>query len=277
MAQQQEIKPTQAMSKTPAVVFLHGFCETGAIWNTILPYFPEEWHCITITLPGHEPGAETETTETRLPATLDEYAHLVVQQLKDRGVHSFVCIGHSLGGYVALHIAKHYPGVLLGLCLFQSMPFADNNETKENRNRQITLLREGKKQGVIDGLITRIFSEQLKAKHPEVVDAMRTTMMMTPTNGMIAALTAMRERVDVSDVLLLLPIPVLLYLGELDPIVSPQKIAALYATAPHVPKNLQLIIQPGIAHMAMLENPRRAAAVLQFFLRTVFDSSEYQN
>lgn len=255
---------TQTIKNT--VVLLHGFCETAEVWENMLQFCSlDEWNYITITLPGHSTSEEA----VNLPTSLHDYATGVVEQIRDLGVRSFVCIGHSLGGYIGLQIAKYYPEILLGLCLFQSMPFADTEETKKNRNRQIELLREGKKQGVIDTLVGRVFSDKTTITNPEIVQTMREKMMLTPTSGMIAALEAMRDREDTSDALLELEIPVLHYLGALDPIVLPQKIATLYASKPTAPKNLQMIIDPDIAHMAMLEKPRRSAQVLQFFLESV--------
>ena len=62
--------------------------------------------------------------------------------------------GHSLGGYVALAFLELFPEMLKGYCLFHSHPFADTPETIEKREREIQIVRSGKKFLVYPGNVS---------------------------------------------------------------------------------------------------------------------------
>lgn len=51
-----------------------------------------------------------------------------------------------MGGYVALAFCERHPEMLDGLVLFSSTPNADTEEKRENRRREIALVRAGKKE-----------------------------------------------------------------------------------------------------------------------------------
>ena len=69
-----------------------------------------------------------------------------------------VIIGHSMGGYVTLAFAEIFPEKTLGFCLFHSHAFADSEEKKANRDREIELVKSGKKMQIINSNIPKSFA-----------------------------------------------------------------------------------------------------------------------
>jgi len=61
------------------------------------------------------------------------------------GLKKVFLTGHSLGGYVALAFLELFPDNLSGYCLFHSQPFSDSPAALEKRNREIEIVKVGKK------------------------------------------------------------------------------------------------------------------------------------
>lgn len=243
------------------IVFLHGFCEHAGIWHNFVERFAEKHQVIGMDLLGHTPNAEV-PDDTKF--TLDDMADRVVMLLEHLNVLCATVIGHSMGGYVALNLLKRYPDYLSGLGLFHSTPYPDDEEKKNNRNRMITILKEGRKAQFIELQMNKLTDEQGwqkigKAKQDEVFDM----MFSIHHNGMIAALEAMRDRKSSVDILRGTPIPILFILGKRDtiiPISSLQDVltAPLYAYT-HV-------IQDA-AHLGMIENPDACYSAIKDFMK----------
>src|SRR5207237_6606895 len=85
------------------LVLLHGVGGTWRVWRPVLPLL-ERWHAVFApTLPGHC-GAN------RLPAgvapSIDALADGVAEQLDRAGIDRAHIVGNSLGGWIALELAR---------------------------------------------------------------------------------------------------------------------------------------------------------------------------
>ena len=79
---------------------------SGSWWQQ-LPAFSEDYQIITVDLPGHGKSVSTPWV------SLDYTTKLIAEQIiKERAVH---VVGLSLGGHVALELAKHYPENILSI------------------------------------------------------------------------------------------------------------------------------------------------------------------
>lgn len=96
----------------PALVLLHGFLGSKEDWQACLPTLSQYFHCICIDLPGHGEN------EQILPTPgFEALADTITHQVINLGYPQFHLLGYSLGGRVALHIAKFHPAALLSLML----------------------------------------------------------------------------------------------------------------------------------------------------------------
>lgn len=243
------------------IVLLHGFCEHAGIWEDFAQKLASDHYVIAMDLLGHTPEADISDNAT---FTINDMADRVVVLLEHLNVICATIIGHSMGGYVALNMLKRYPDYLSGLGLFHSTPYPDDEEKKNNRNRMITLLKEGRKAQFIEFQMSKLTDEEGwtkigKTKQDEIFDM----MFSIHHNGMIAALQAMRDRKSTVETLMGTPIPVLFILGKKDtiiPVTSLQDVltAPLYAYT-HV-------IQDA-AHLGMLENPDACFSAIKDFMK----------
>lgn len=83
------------------IVFIHGIGASSWMWWQSVDYFKEDYQVCLLDLPGHGKNAKIPWTD------LAEVSNRIVEEvIGDQKVH---LVGLSLGGHVALEIAKLYP------------------------------------------------------------------------------------------------------------------------------------------------------------------------
>lgn len=104
------------------ILFIHGAGVSGWFWKKQIEYFSEEYHCLTVDLPGH--GKSTHVPFT----TLEEIAEDMIHIIKVRGQHGTAhVVGHSLGAKVAVYMiaSKHascIQSAVIASALFRDIP-----------------------------------------------------------------------------------------------------------------------------------------------------------
>ena len=123
--------------KGKPVLLIHGFCETHEIWNGFAEKLSEEFQVFAIDLPGF---GESPLPET--PFSIHDVAEKLLSWIDQQNIRLPFLVGHSLGGYVALSMAKQAQQKISGLCLFHSTPYPDNDDRKSNRNRVVEFVKK---------------------------------------------------------------------------------------------------------------------------------------
>jgi pimeloyl-ACP methyl ester carboxylesterase len=85
------------------VVLLHGFTSAWRIWHPILADLVARYEVIAPTLPGHHGGPSYPTDQ---PITFEHSTDAVEGMLDDMGVGTAHFVGNSMGGGIALELAK---------------------------------------------------------------------------------------------------------------------------------------------------------------------------
>ncbi|QIZ78183.1 2-succinyl-6-hydroxy-2,4-cyclohexadiene-1-carboxylate synthase [Ferrimonas lipolytica] len=95
----------------PTLVLLHGFMGSSLEWMPFAESLGKRCHCLAFDLPGH--GKSDKVQVETIPA-FDEVMDLILTQVP---AERFNLFGYSLGGRIAMHIAKRYPHRILSLTL----------------------------------------------------------------------------------------------------------------------------------------------------------------
>lgn len=112
----------------PALVMLHGFLGSKDDWSILMPSLSQYFHCICIDLPGH--GAN----HLRLASPgFSQVAAHIVAKISGLGIKQFHLLGYSLGGRIALHVAKDFPNALLSLTLESAHPGLTDDTQRDAR------------------------------------------------------------------------------------------------------------------------------------------------
>jgi pimeloyl-ACP methyl ester carboxylesterase len=87
----------------PALVLLHGLGGTWSIWKPVITLLESRFRVIVPTLPGHHGGVPLPPgTEP----TVDAMADTLIDLLRARNIESAHVAGNSLGGWLALELAR---------------------------------------------------------------------------------------------------------------------------------------------------------------------------
>ncbi len=200
----------EKQGKGPVLVLLHGYPESGAIWNRFRERLSEQFTVITPDLPGL--GQSELIGEIQ---SMEMMAAAVDAILKKEKVKKCVMVGHSMGGYVSLAYADLYPEKLVGLGLFHSMALEDGEEAKANRERTIALIRKSKN-SFLNQFIPNLFAPHHIDAFDAEIRTMKETAARVPAEALIACMAGMKLRPDRTHVFRNLKVPVLFILGKHD-------------------------------------------------------------
>lgn len=115
----------------PALVLLHGFLGSKSDWLGLMPRLSQHFHCICVDLPGHGDHIKARLPTPGFEVCVDD----ILSRLDAIGVKQFHLLGYSLGGRIALHLAKKAPTRLLSLTLESSHPGLENPQDKQARHQ----------------------------------------------------------------------------------------------------------------------------------------------
>jgi pimeloyl-ACP methyl ester carboxylesterase len=108
----------------PTLVLLHGIGSRWGIWEPVLGPLEERFDVIALDLPGFGASPMPPAGTPAGPASLCE---LVLTSLREMGVEEFHVAGNSLGGLLALDLARR--GVVRSSCAISPAGFAGRAET----------------------------------------------------------------------------------------------------------------------------------------------------
>lgn len=209
-------------------VLLHGYLETRKIYEDFVLKFPEGIRLICIDLPGHGDSGTWGNAHQ-----MDDLAASVRTVLDAEGVEKVFLVGHSMGGYVTLAFAELYPERLLGYSLLHSTCFADTEEKKKNRDREISLVRCHKITQIINVNIPKGFATDNVERLSSEVERAKDIAHENAEDGVVAILNGMKDRPDRSHVLQDASLPLLLIGGTKDNYIPLEVFEKLHSLAPH--------------------------------------------
>jgi 3-oxoadipate enol-lactonase len=211
------------------VVLLHAFPLDERMWEPQLP-----------ALEGHEVVAPN--LYDLGGASIDAWASRILEETPGR----LVAVGASLGGYVALSMARQAPERVSGLLLAGSRASADPPERRAVREEMIRVVTD---EG-IEGW-NREFSP------PGPSDR--------ATDQLVRGIEALRDRQDASDVVASFPGPLTLIVGGHDELLPVDEARKIVDTAP----NGWLEVVESAGHVVSVDAPQRFNRILLELLHRV--------
>ncbi|MEO9256886.1 MAG: alpha/beta hydrolase, partial [Crocinitomicaceae bacterium] len=170
------------------VLFLHGFLESSNMWRE-LTFSPLEIKPIFIDLNGHGELAKLAYKKIH---SIKQLAEEIYEVLKPLNLNSYDCAGHSLGGYVALELAK-LDSRLQKLVLFHSNHWSDTEEKKINRNRVVKIVNSNFNLFLNEAIPNLFYNPKPYSK--EIKSIIKEAQSILPQT-VIDCSYAMRDRLD---------------------------------------------------------------------------------
>ena len=238
------------------IVLLHGYLENMLVWDEFVPLLYRSVRVVTLDLPGH--GISRVEGEVH---TMEWLSDVVADALTVLGIdHAFV-VGHSMGGYVALAFCERHAERCDGLVLLSSTPNPDSDEKRKNRDREIAIVRSGKKDLLATTAPEAGFAVENRKRMSAYIEDLAEIVHLTDDEGIIALLGGMKERADRNEMLRQSAVPQLFILGRKDPYIVEEVALAMVESHPQA----EVVWLEESGHMGFSEEPKRTAEGLLDF------------
>ncbi len=106
----------------PAVLLLHGYPQTHAIWHQVAPRLAERFNVVAADLRGYGDSGKPATDERHAPYSKREMARDQVELMRALGFPRFRLCGHDRGGRVSHRLAVDHPEAVERLAVLDIAP-----------------------------------------------------------------------------------------------------------------------------------------------------------
>ena len=240
------------------LVLLHAFPLTAQMWLPQLLAPPDGWRLLAPDLAGL---GSTDDHESE-PPVLDDYVCDTTALLDRLEIGRAHVGGLSLGGDVALAVARLASDRVDGLVLADTKAPADSAEQRAVRDRSIARLDAGGADAVAAEMLPRLVGTTTGRERPEVLAEVRAQIRLNGVRGIRRAIVRLRDCPDATPGLAALAVPALVIVGDED-LATP--VAAAEFLAQQIPDS-RLEIIAGAGHLSNLERPEAFTAALTRFL-----------
>jgi 3-oxoadipate enol-lactonase len=177
--------------------------------------------------------------------TMDAWAESVAGEVDG----DLTVIGASMGGYCALALARLVPDRVRALMLVGARPDADSPERRAGRADTIDLIRRDGADGLWDTMLPKLVAD------PGVLDK---SLLYRDAEGLIAAVEAIRDRPDSTDLVREFTGPLQFVVGEHEAFVTAAELFEFPVRE-----------VAGSGHLVNLERPDEFSTILREFLARV--------
>ncbi len=230
-----------------ALIFLHGFTNTGRSWDPVIGVLGERYNAIAPDIRGHGDASQ------RLPVTLQAVIADVAAITADR----FTLVGYSMGGRIALHAALALPERVERLVLIGSSPGIADDGERVARRQADERLADWIETVDIEGFARRWAETPLLAgQSPEVRERIHRDRLRNDTRGLAAALRGLGTGAlpPLWGRLGELAMPLRLVVGERD-----QKFREIAVRMRELAPNADVVVVKDAGHAVHLETPGAVA------------------
>ena len=239
------------------VVLLHGFAETGTVWERQTRLLQSQYRVITPELPFV--GAPLTGD---LFSSMDAMAAAVAALIQHITKEPVTLLGHSMGGYITLAVAEKHPQLLKAFGLVHSTAFADTAEKQETRRKGIAFIQKHGAAAFLQTTAPGLFSEQSRQQHPEwIPETVQMGSVLAP-ELLAANYEAMIARPDRTAVLRGSKLPVLFIIGAEDKAVPPEDVLKQV----YLPEVSYFHLLQQVGHMGMWEAANEVYTFIQKFI-----------
>jgi 3-oxoadipate enol-lactonase len=242
----------------PAIVLIHGFPLTRAIWDAQAEALAGAWRVVRPDLRGAGTSSAPEG-----PYLMELLAADVAALLDALGIARAAFIGHSMGGYVALAFARMFTERVTKLALVASRLRADDaREAQARRELADRVEREASIEPAVEAYLPRLFAPGTLAERDGVVRRGYDIARRHVPAGIAGTLRGMALRASSEDIAQDLEVSVLILAGARDQVLTIEEGRATAAAF----SNGRFATCEESGHLPMLEEPACVSAALEAWL-----------
>jgi pimeloyl-ACP methyl ester carboxylesterase len=239
------------------LVLLHAFPLNRKMWTPQVEALAGTRRVITPDYPGFgsspRPCAQPDVRY---------YAEGVGKLLDKLGLDRVVLGGLSMGGYVAFACMRLFPERISALFLANTRPEPDTEDAREARRELARRVAEEGIEVLPELQMERLLAPDTLGSNSDVAEFVRYVILESSPDGVVAALGAMRDRPDSTDLLGKINVPTLVISGEEDALSAPEVMDRM---AEKIPDSCHYTLSKA-GHLSNLEAPEEFNTVLREFL-----------
>lgn len=236
----------------PALVLLHGLCDTWRAYQPLLERLPRSLRVIAVSQRGHGDSDRPERGYL-----LSDFALDVRDLLDERAIDSALVVGHSLGASIALRFARDYPERAQGLALLGTFADYRNNPAVLELQTQAAQLADPVDVGFLRDFQLATLARPIPAELLEQLVQEGRALPAFAWQAILTGLLSAEGHTPPSQV----RVPTLLLWGDRDAFVPRADQDQLLAALPCA----RLVTYVGAGHSFHWENPDETARELAAF------------
>lgn len=240
-----------------SVLFLHAFPYSRAMWAQ-QRVLADQFRLLLPDLPGFG--------QNPVPLggwTLDLAADMTANWLDSiQAAEPVAVVGLSMGGYLAIALARRHPARLRALVLADTRAEPDSDEARAGRDKSAALVRSQGVAALVADALPKQLSQQTRAHRPTVLATAQQIAEAQSVEGVASALVALRDRPDARPGLATITVPTLVIVGADDTITPPSAAQVLVEGIP----GATLTTLPTAGHLSNMETPVEFNAAVREFL-----------
>jgi len=230
------------------LVFIHGWCSKGSLWQNQAEYFSKDFTVITVDLAGHGRSGQNRTVWT-----MTAYGADIVSVLEKHNLKDAILVGHSMGGAVCIEAARQAKGrikAIIGADTFQNL---SKKATEEEITQFLTPFRQNFK-SMANTYIRSIFPQKTDSA---LVNMIAEQVLSSPVHIAIGSLYQLFQY-DAAEAVKDMRLPIRCINSD----IYPTDISAARGLA----ESFEVEFMKGYGHFVHLENPRMFNDILSRFL-----------
>ncbi len=246
----------------PAVVFLHGFMGDSGDWKEVAERLSDRLHVIAVDLPGHGRSLSMRKDGYSIEGCVKQ----VMALMDNLSPEQFSLVGYSMGGRLALQLAKTFPSRVARLVLESATAGLKDDEARQERIASDEQKAKELEQLPLEQFVDSWYRQPLFASltyRPDLLSDLTAKRRVNEPSELAESVrqSGTGTMTPLWDALKSIEIPTLCLAGELDP-----KYAALARQMAVAMPNCRAEIIPDAGHIVHLEQPETYTARLRAFL-----------
>ncbi len=239
------------------LVLIHAFPLNSSMWKRQINNLEQYGRVIALDLPGF--GQSPSEANPSIAKMAQEVARLLsALNVKE----SVVIAGLSMGGYVALEFFRQFPERVRGLGLFSTRAGADTPEAREKRLKTAEEIPHDGLETYAKKVLPNLVGKTTLESNPELIREIAGMIYSNTREGVAAALLAMAQRRDSTDLLGSIKCPTLIIAGEQDTLIPFSESRMMHGQI----VGSQFQVLPKAGHLINLEQPVAFQKVFEKFL-----------
>jgi pimeloyl-ACP methyl ester carboxylesterase len=241
------------------LVLLHGVALAEGIWGELIPLLAPDYDAVALTAIGHNGGQDAASQPVRVAELVDGVEH----SLDELGFQTAHLAGNSLGGWIALELARR--GRARSVCaLSPAGAWAADEVGDATRTAIRKVARDGRRTRWLLPLALRSkrvrrYALSLNAEHGERVDR-RAIVALTDDMLACAVLEDVLETTEELAPLDPPPCPITLAWAEHDRVLP---LDSNGRRARELVPGARFTVLEGVGHVPMLDDPQLVAATIR--------------